>query len=110
MDRVFKGKFRLAEALNAAHGFERYRAAVESGDIAGPEDIDVRRSKCAACPSLVTARGSSWCGQPFEDHTRAPRPTCGCLVGAKIIVASEQCPQRQWMPVAPVELTIEQGG
>lgn len=97
IERVFKGRFRIAEALNAAKGFERYRNAVETGNIAENAEIERRRMECRTCPSLVETQGSHWCGEPFVDHTDDPeRATCGCLIGAKTLVASEQCPQGRW--------------
>lgn len=84
-----------------AKGGAKYAIAHATGDVA-PEPVrELRAQICRDCPSRVRTKvlgadgPSDWCGQPFIETSQ----TCGCLLPAKISVASESCPQLRWLPV-----------
>lgn len=77
-----------------AKGGAKFARAWITGDRASESDRAARREVCLACPSRVRTKvmgadgPSDWCGQPFTETLR----TCGCLIPAKISIASESCP------------------
>jgi hypothetical protein len=85
-------------ALAGVHGASTFLAAVASGDVAPQPAVEARRAICRVCPRMVVkvapgaVADSSWCGEPLQ----VTASTCGCLVAAKTLVASEKCPQNKW--------------
>lgn len=84
-------------------GSQKYVKAVASGDIALPQQVVARLEICQKCPALVEETHlphatPGWCGPPLESHMKIAQEdrTCGCLVRAKIHVASETCPRGKW--------------
>lgn len=97
----------------AAKGAERFLPALAAGDVASEEIQAMRIATCRRCPWMrtETAPGagseSSWCGKALTPREGPEVPpgerTCGCLLAAKVAVASEACPQDKWPAETPVQ-------
>lgn len=96
----------------AVSGTKACRAAMVSGDVAEPDQAQLRAVECMLCPSRVTRdlRGhegqSHWCGKPLDENFESVLPTCGCLVAITVggvtrpacatMVRSKRCPQSKF--------------
>jgi len=92
-----------------ARGASRFALAILAGDVASPEDREVRRAICRECPERVRAKlfgaksESDWCGALLQRQAPSSNcascegaKTCGCLLAGKTMVASEECPLGKW--------------
>lgn len=102
---IAEGVWSKEQQAMFAKGAKRFLLAIVSGDIAPDAASEERRQTCRQCPSMKieTVTGASgpsaWCGTPYTGSSDPP--TCGCLVAAKALVASEECPQLRYRKVAP---------
>jgi hypothetical protein len=99
----------------AAKGAERFLPALARGDVATEEIQAMRIATCKRCPWMQTEQApgatgeSTWCGKALTPREGPEVPpgerTCGCLLAAKVAVASESCPQDKWPAETPCKET-----
>lgn len=110
VDMALRGELGPDKVWVAMKAAAKYLKAIATGDVAPESEAVKRAGICAICTSCQWESVSSladtergWCGVPFKETDT----TCGCFValsvhgelnvGAKVCVASEQCPQDKWL-------------